>query len=204
MSSIILLQNTASGVTAYLELTTGGPATGITFSDVYVDLKKEGESSFTAKVVDGLNFVEIDNGTFQLTLAASDVDVLGNMYIRITGPTIKTSLLNVYVAETVPVNPSSSLSASTTVLYGYIIDLEGIPVSGASVSARALGTPSLGSVGSEEYVQSVTLITVKSGSDGFFTLTLITGSQVDVFIPAANYRRTLQVPTAAANLFDIP
>jgi hypothetical protein len=204
MSSIILLQNTASGVTVYLELTSGGPATGITFSDIYVDLKKEGESSFTSKVIDAVNFVEISGGTYQLTLAASDTDTLGNMYVRFTGSSIKTALTTVYVSATAPASTSSPLSISTTALFGYIVDLQGQPVSGSSVSARVLATPSIGYAGTEEFVQSTSLITAKSGSDGFFTISLVTGSEVDIYISAANYRRTLQVPTTSQNIFDIP
>ena len=203
MSSTILLQDTAGSVTVYLELSAGGPATGLTDTDVLVDTKKEGETSFTSKPLTVSNFVEVGGGTYSISLSATDTDVLGNLYLRVTGASIETSLVTAYVAATVPVNPTSSLSINTTSLFGYIVDIQGNPISGASVSARVLATPSIGS-STEEYIKSDTLVSAKSDTDGFFTITLITGSQIDIYIPSAGYRRTIQVPSASTNLFDIP
>lgn len=202
MSSTILLQDTAGSVTVYLELSAGGPATGLTFVDVLSDIKKEGEGSFSAMILDGTNFVEVGGGTYSITLAIADTDVLGNLYVRVSGATIKTALATSYVAATAPVNPVASLSINTTALFGYIVDLQGNPVVGAAVSARVLATPALGS-STEDYIQADTLVTVKSDADGFFTITLISGAQVDFYIPSAGYRRTLQVPSVPGNVFDI-
>lgn len=202
MSSTILLQDTTGSVTVYLEVSAGGAATGLTFADVSADLKKEGEGSFTAMTLSGTNFTEVGGGTYEISFSVLDTDTLGNLYIRVSGATIKTALETVYVAATVPVNPTSSLSINTTALFGYIVDLQGAAVAGASVSARVLATPALGS-STEEYIQADTLVTAKSDSDGFFTMTLISGAQVDIYIPSAGYRRTLQVPSTSTNLFDI-
>jgi hypothetical protein len=202
MSSTILLQDTAGSVTVYLELSAGGPATGLTFADVLADLKKEGESSFSAMSLSGSNFVEVGGGTYSITLATTDTDVLGNLYIRVSGATVETTLVLGYVAASAPVNPTTPLSINTTALFGYIVDLQGTPVSGASVSARVLATPAIGS-STEDYIQADTLVTAKSDADGFFTIVLISGAQVDFYIPSAGYRRTLQVPSSSTNVFDI-
>lgn len=201
----ILLQNTTGSLTIFLTLsTTGAPATGLTFADVSVDLKKEGEGSFTAKSLDALNFVEIGGGVYQINFTTADTDTLGTMYVRTTGATINTSLNSAFIAASAPVNPTTPLTIETTNLFGYITDPQGNPVVGASVSARVLATPTIGIAGSEGYVQSTSLVTAKTDNSGFFTITLVTGSQVDIFIGAANYRRTLQVPSSNTNLFDIP
>jgi hypothetical protein len=202
MSSTILLQDTAGSVTVYLELSAGGPATGLTFADVLADLKKEGESSFSAMSLSGSNFIEVGGGTYSITLATTDTDVLGNLYIRVSGATVETTLVLGYVAASAPVNPTTPLSINTTALFGYIVDLQGTPVSGASVSARVLATPAIGS-STEDYIQADTLVTAKSDADGFFTIVLISGAQVDFYIPSAGYRRTLQVPSSSTNVFDI-
>ena len=202
MSSTILLQDTAGSVTVYLELSAGGPATGLTFADVLADLKKEGESSFSAMSLSGSIFAEVGGGTYSITLATTDTDVLGNLYIRVSGATVETTLVLGYVAASAPVNPTTPLSINTTALFGYIVDLQGTPVSGASVSARVLATPAIGS-STEDYIQADTLVTAKSDADGFFTIVLISGAQVDFYIPSAGYRRTLQVPSSSTNVFDI-
>lgn len=204
MSCPILLQSTVSSITVYLELAAGGAATGLTFSDVSVDLKKEGAGSFSAKVLDGTNFTEVGGGTYQLTFTTTDTDTLGNLYVRITGATISTVLQTVFIAESTPTVASSSLTIPTTNIFGYITSTDGTPLAGASVSARTLAVPSVGTSGGEGYVSDQSLITAKTDSDGYFVIALVTGATVDLFIPAAGYRRTFDVPSSSTNLFDIP
>lgn len=203
MSCPIVLQSTASSITIYLETTAGAAATGLTFSDVSCDLKKEGAGSFSAKTLSGANFTEVGGGTYALTFTTSDTDTLGNMYVRITGATINTVLQSVFIAEATPTVASSALTIPTTNMFGYVVGSDGSPLAGAAVSARVLATPSVGTSGGEGYVSDTTLQTAKTDSDGYFVMSLVTGAQVDFFIPAANYRRTFTVPTSSTNVFDL-
>jgi hypothetical protein len=312
MSCVILLQSTASTVSVYVELTAGGAATGLLFSDVTVDLQKSGGSyvvkdltptnatavigtgadgavdveadgslfgaagnTATIEVVDPapvngalsavavgsvvtvtlavaagvldtaantalLVAAEIDaltdfsaahtgtgadslalnegptaftggvtlwtdagSGTYIVSLSAADTDTLGNLSLRVSGATVKTTLLSAFVSEAAPA-PVDTLAVATTLLFGYVLDAQGNPLSGASVSARVLATPSVGYAGTEGYVQGQTLVTADTDASGFFQISLVTGSQVDLFIPSANYRRTLEVPVTSTNVFDIP
>lgn len=203
MSCPVVLQSTASSITIYLETTAGSDATGLVFSDVSVDLKKEGEASFSAKVLSGANFTEVGGGTYEITFTTAETDTLGNMYVRVSGATIRTVVHSVYVTESAPVVVSNSLTIPTTDLFGYITGADGSPLVGAAVSARVLATPSVGSSGGEGYVSGTSLITTKTDSDGFFVMSLVTGSQIDLFIPASNYRRTLTVPSSSKNVFDL-
>lgn len=204
MSGPIVLQSTAASITIYLELAAGGAATGLTFADVSCDLKKEGEGSFSAKTLDGTNFTEIGGGTYQLIFTTSETDTLGNMYVRITGATISTVLESVYIAEAAPTVESSALTIPTTNMFGYVVGAGGDPLAGASVSASVLASPSVGTSGGEGYTQDASLVTTKTDADGYFVIGLVTGSQVDFFIPAANYRRTFTVPSSSTNVFDLP
>jgi len=202
--SVILLQSTASSVTVYLELTGGGPATGLTFADVSVDLKKEGEGSWSAKALDGTNFTEVGGGTYQIGLTITDTDTLGTLYIRTSGASIKTTLTSAFIAESVPTSPSASLVIPTTAMFGYVVGADGASIAGAAVSARILASPSVGISAGEGYVQTEGLVTTTTDSSGFFTMELVTGAQVDFFIPSANYRRTFTVPSSSTNVFDLP
>lgn len=204
MSSLILLQSTAASVTAYLELTAGGPATGLIFSDLTADLKKEGQGSFTSFTLTGSNFTETGGGAYEIDLTTTDTDTLGNLYLRLAGATIQTTLVTAFIAATAPVNPPAPLTVPTTAMFGYIVGPQGDPVVGASVSARLLAIPSVGTVGNEGFVQDTSIVTAKSDSDGFFTIILVTGAQVDFFVPAADFRRTFQVPATSSNVFDLP
>jgi len=72
------------------------------------------------------------------------------------------------------------------------------------VSARILAQPTILHPQSEGMILSTGLVTALTDVDGFFTISLVAGAQVDVFIPASGYRRTLTVPASSVNLFDIP
>jgi hypothetical protein len=203
MSSTILLQSATGSVTFLLELSAdGSPATGLTYTDVSVDLRKEG-GAFEAFALTALNFTEVGAGFYDITLDEDDTDTLGNLYLRLSGATIKTTLVSAYVAVAASVTPSTAVSVPTTVLFGYLNGVDGQPLSGAAVSARILAIPSVQYPASEAVVLGTGLLTVKTDSAGFFTLSLVTGSDVDIFIPAAGYRRTLRVPSTSQNLFSI-
>lgn len=203
MSCPVILQSTASSITIYLETTAGAAATGLTFSDVSVDLKKEGDVAFSAKVLSGANFTEIGGGTYELTFTTAETDTLGNMYVRVTGATINTVVHSVFVAEATPTVVSSALTIPTTNMFGYITGADGSPLVGAAVSARVLATPSVGTSGGEGFVSDTSLVTAKTDNDGYFIIALVTGAQVDFFIPAASYRRTFTVPVSSTNVFDL-
>lgn len=203
--SMIAVNGTAVSITLYLTLASdGSAATGLTFSDVTCDLKKSG-GSFAPKTLDGTNFTEISGGFYELDLAATDTDVDGNLYVRVQGGTIDPVLETVFVTSTAPTtSAASSQSVSLVNLFGYVYGPDGTPSAGASVSARILATPSILHPGEEGLLISSGLTTVKTDSSGYFILPLIVGSDVDVFIPSANYRRTISVPNSSQNLFDIP
>lgn len=204
MSCVILLQSTASTVTVYVELTAGGAATGLAFSDVTVEIQKSGGSYAAMNpVLDATSWTEVGSGTYTIDLSANDTDTLGNMYVRVTGATVKTTLSPLFISEAAP-SPTATLPVATTLLFGYVLDSQGAPLAGAAVSAKPLSTPSVGYSGTEGYVQSNNLVTTNTDSSGFFQISLVTGSQVDFFIPSSNYRRTLEVPVSSTNVFDIP
>ena len=204
MSCVILLQSTASTVSVYLELTAGGPALLLADTDVTVEIQKFGGSY--AAMVPGLaagTWNDTLLGTYTIDLSAADTGTLGNMYVRVSGAPIKTALFPFLISEAAP-PPTATLTIPTTLLFGYVVDAQGAPLSGASVSAKVLATPSVGYSGTEGYVQGSSLVTANSDASGFFQIELVTGSQVDLFIPSSNYRRTLTVPVTSQNVFDIP
>lgn len=207
MSSFpVLLQNSVGSITIFLELAAGGPAVGLISSVITAGLKKEGESSFTVFAVSGSNFTEIGSGFYEVDFAASNTDVLGNLYLSITGSTVKTSLHSAYVAVAGSVSPTvSPPTLGLSLISGYLQDLSGNPIVNTSVSAKILNTPSLipGSGGNIVGMATTTIV-VKTDSQGYFSLSLVEGANVDIIIPAINYRRTILVPVSDTALFSIP
>lgn len=205
MATPLLLQNTPSSVVVYLELSTGLPATGLLFSDVTAGLKKEG-GSFLPFVLTALNWTDLGGGFYEVAVTAANTDTLGSLYFNFSGATIKPALLacRVAVAVAAPPVPPPAFTPPTTTIFGYIYDQVGAPKSGVIVSARIITLPTIIHPLSEGILISEGFITATTDSIGFFTLDLLTGTQVEFIIPDANYRRVVAVPATTANLFDIP
>ncbi len=200
----IFVQDSTGSITLYLELTAdGSAATGLTFADITADLKKEG-GAFTPMVLDGVNFTETGGGFYQLDLAAADNDTLGNSQVRVSGATIRTTLLSAFIAEVVPTSPTTTPAPPKTAIFGFIKDADGAPVNNATVSVKILSTPYINSAGDDGILITDGLIIAKTDVAGFFSIDLITGAIVEAFISSASYRKSFTVPVASTNLFDLP
>lgn len=162
----------------------------------------EGPTTFTGGV-DG-NLTEFGSGFYELDLAATDTDVAGSLVVRWSGPTVRTGLLTAFIAETAPTSPISTQPPPLSALFGFIYDAQGVPVQNAAVSARVLSQPTILHPSVEGMALSSGLVTARSDVDGFFSLTVVAGAQIDLTIAAAGFRRTLTVPATATNVFDIP
>ena len=198
----ILIQNSAGSVTIYLETTAGGPATGIAFDDITADIKKVGGSFVSHDLTS--SWTELTDGFYEVALSAVDTNTLGNLYLRVQGNTIKTVLMVSYVVVSAPVNPPSVTPPSVVSIFGYLYGPDAMPAAGASVTARILGAPTVLHPGSDGLAISQDLVVTSTDSNGFFSIELISGTNVDLFISAASYRRTFLVPATSVNLFDIP
>ena len=200
----IFVQDSTGSITLYLELTAdGSAATGLTFADITADLKKEG-GAFTPMVLDGVNFTETGGGFYQLDLAAADNDTLGNSQVRVSGATIRTTLLSAFIAEVVPTSPTTTPAPPKTAIFGFIKDADGAPVNNATVSVKILSTPYINSAGDDGILITDGLIIAKTDVAGFFSIDLITGAIVEAFISSASYRKSFTVPVVSTNLFDLP
>lgn len=151
------------------------------------------------------NFGEAFDGYYFLTLDAADTDTLGSLGLFVTGATIRTALEGFQIVESFESATSPGVGTpNTTSIYGYVYEIDGTPKAGAGVSARTLNSPSIVSPGTEGMAVSTDIVTAISDSTGFFALTLLTGSQVDITVASVNYRRTITVPADSINLFEIP
>ena len=202
--SVILLKNQASNVSVYVEDTAGDPALLLADTDVTVTISKDGGAYLPLNTpLSATSWTEVSGGWYSVDLEVEDTDTLGSLYLRVEGVGLKTSLTAALVSVAAP-SPGTSLAITTTSMFGYVLNVDGSAAAGAAVSARILAVPSVGTSGGEGYVQSEGLVTATADSSGFFTMELVTGAQVDFFIPSANYRRTFQVPSSSTNVFDLP
>jgi hypothetical protein len=190
----------------------GDPRTSITYNQVDVAYKKSNQTSFQAKVLvgGGTDFRENGNGVYEILFSTSELDTTGTFIYVVNGngalpsPAIRQYLGQASV-ESATVYTPGSISLSTNVLTGNLINLSGDAMSGESIHARVLAapavmgtSPNIGGVGS-------TIVSAQSDEVGFFALEVLQGATIDVVIPSINYRRTLTVPANTTDtLFDIP
>ena len=199
MNGPVLQQTTAGVILVQLELTNNDPAINLTLASLVFHSKKANVSAFSVFTPSAL--VELNNGTYQVTVPSSVTDVLGNLFIKVSSPLIKTAISYAYVTNVIPVLPENTPTTADTIgLYGYIVGPSNEPLQGVPVSARVLGAPYT----IVESAVSISSLTVVTDSNGYFFLTLLEGATVDIFIPAVNFRRTLVVPAVSSSLFEIP
>jgi len=195
------VQNTATLVAAAISLL-GGVTAQASGTGADSLSGAEGPTTFTGG--DDGNFREIASGTYAIALDATETDTEGSLDVRVSGALIRTTLITAWVATSAPDNPIATNPPPMSSVFGFIYASDGDPVQGAAVSARILSQPTVLHPQEEGMALTTELVTTKTDATGFFNLPLVAGAQVDVFISAAGYRRTVTVPTTPTNLFDIP
>jgi len=190
-------QNVTALVQVLLSKDNAG-VTGLTDTDVTCQFSKN-NSAFAAKILTGV-FTEVGLGVYTISFSAADLDTVGPLTVVVTGATTdqSTTQVQVVAADETP----TTVSLQTCTLTGHVAALDGQPLSGVAVSARVLGRPS---VEQNAAVMDDGLVTATTDGNGQFFLTLVRLADVEVFIPAANFRRRIVVPNqASADLFEVP
>lgn len=189
-------QSVAANLVVLLSKASVG-VTGLVYTDVTAQYRKEGQSSFTAKVLTSLNFTEIGSGVYTIGFTSSELNTLGSFTVIVQGASIDQSTT---IAQVIPATQASTaVVLDTCTLTGHINDMQGNPQVGIAVSAQIVGMPSI-----EQSLVALTddLVSVLTDANGEFFLPLVRLADVEIFIPATNYKRRLTVPNAAsADLF---
>ena len=211
MAYIAVLQGTPTWLPfVALDVNTGSPRTGITFSQVDVSYKKSSQSTFSIKVLAPSDFRENGGGVYEILFAGTELNVLGTfLYIVNGNTTLPLPAIRQVIGEAVVQSSSTytpgTISLNTNILTGNLVDLQGHALIGEAVSARILQAPAILGVNPNRGGIGTQIIATKTDQSGFFALEIIQGSVVDIVIPSVNYRRTLTVPSHTSDrLFDIP
>jgi len=201
MSNPLFLQSAAAKLVVYLCNADGTPATTLTHTDVTVSLKKT-SGIFVVFPITALTFVNQGAGLYEITLASTDTDVLGSLYLWITGATIKSVLSSatVVVSASLAVSPGPAVVPSTGNISGTILNPQGKPSIGVSVSFSLVSKPTIMPPG---YFVTSSFVTVTTDSAGQFDADLLLGATYEVIIPDVDYRRVFTV-TGDTGLLDIP
>lgn len=194
-----------------LNATDGSPRSGIVFGEIDVAYKKSNSVAFVSKSLTAPDFRENGNGVYEISFSASELDTTGSFLYVVNGNgSLASPAIRQYLGQAVVVSAAvytpGSVTLSTNVLTGNLLDLQGNALVGESVHARVLETPSIqGSVSPSIAGIGTDIVSAKTDQAGFFALELLQGAVVDIVIPVANYRRTLTVPGNTTDvLFDLP
>lgn len=203
MSEIYVKDSTAAPVVCLLSQAAGTPVTGLSYTDVRIDVKK-GNGAFAYKSLSALDFVEVGSGYYIINLGTTDTSTLGSLVVRVTGTSVATALIVGTVLAATPVVPTGSVTTPVSYLFGYVLAADGTPIQDSNVVARPLPTSNVSSVASPKSAIAQGPIVAQTDSEGFFILQLIPSTSVDIVISDANYRRAVVVPSSPANLFTLP
>lgn len=173
-------------------LTASGTGLGILSLD-------EGPTSFAGGV--DATFSEEGEGFYLVSYSSTETDTEGTLYTRVIGNGFKSTVVESEVVDNIPTTSTNTIASppDTTVIFGTVLDAAGNPIGNASVSAQPTLVPSI----INGAIISSNSIFTRTDSNGFFMVSLITGSQVDLYIPSVDFRRTITVPAESINLFCI-
>ncbi len=81
------------------DATTGGRKTGLTYTDITVKYKKEGQFTETEKILTGNDFREIGNGKYEIFFTGDELDTVGVFHTEITGTGIEPATREDYIID---------------------------------------------------------------------------------------------------------
>lgn len=194
----IVTQGFPAELLAILTTTAGLPATGLSFSSVQCQFRKEGDPVFTTKVLTVFNFTELGLGYYKVGFDAIELGIPGAFAFVLFGSGIQNSPNEAQIRTLSSTLPTVSIALPMCDITGNINDLSGDPIAGAAISARVIGMPTIANnVGVTDDLK-----TAITDDNGVFHLSIARLAVVDLFIPKLNYRRQITVPNlSVVNLF---
>lgn len=146
------------------------------------------------------------NGYYSILFSGDELDTLDQFTFTLDEDASNPPPPFEFFERTIDIISPSDIETEATpfiskcIIKDHIVNLSGDAVVNVSVYARLLSLPTLLSgVGVQDIPKSTS-----TDANGFFQLTLIQGTTVDITVPSIGFRKTILVPaTTLANLFEI-
>jgi phage baseplate assembly protein gpV len=188
-------QDQASERTVYLTMS-GVPSLSILPANVVCEIKKNGQTVFTPKVINSQNWVNLGDGYYTIRFSADDLSRVGSFTYKLSGPNFDNFLydeLVILAAEDVTVKDKCVVKAQ-------FIGLSGDGAKQIRVTARMVEFPA----SSNGRIVSGDTIYTYLNSNGECELTLLRNSVVLIEVPRAAIRSQITVPdTPTADLMNL-
>lgn len=173
------------------------PAAGVLFSDIYIQFWNPGTAGLDAIAITETLWEEIDHGVYVLTLPKALTQVVGDFYLKITGPALRDFKRTLYVEHP----PVTFVKPDLCMVTGNVVDITGDPDNYAEeVQYRVVG----GIVISGNSFVNNKFKSTNTDSYGNFILPLIKGVDVMIELKTSGFKKTITVPNlSTVNLKDL-
>lgn len=189
------IQTHAYESTVLLKLGTA-PVEGLLPADVVLKYRKQGQTSFTTKVLTGADFYELEDGYYVIKWSSSDMNTLGAFFFLIDGAAIDP------LSETFSIEPLPEelvvIPPEVCVISGNIRDAGSSPMRDVTVTFRVVNYP----IQSGTSIVSSDKIIARTDSQGSFSAELIRGMTVVVEIERTGIRNQFEVPDSPTALLN--
>jgi hypothetical protein len=193
------LQNQGADRTVYLTKV-DVPATTVTYADITVKYKKNGQSVFTTKTVTPSEWVNLGNGIYTLRFTASEMDTTGDFLFTVEGPLFDNFIYDEFTIEPAPAGSGPAVLPGICVVSGAVRNVQNLNPQLLKIVFRPVEFPARYNM---TMIAADAIVTFPDAY-GNFSVQLIRGSVVIVEIERAGIRSQITVPDAAsANLLDL-
>jgi hypothetical protein len=173
------------------------PVEGVPFDEVTLNIRKNGEHSFTERPLLAEEWFDIGFGFYALRFSGLDLSVLGELRYVLSGPAFDQAS-GAFDVDPAPI--SYETTPPQCIVSGNIVDIGGNPLQQTRVYFQPKNVPGK-TEGSIIAAGNIDLLTDVYGN---FTVKLIRESRALVTIPDAGIRVLINVPDASsANLIDL-
>lgn len=186
-----VLLNTPSFLPVNVFDANGNPVDGLTNLDFQYKRKRPADVQLTVRTLAIGDVRPQTRGYYLIDLPLAEVQQLGETLVTLTDTQVTPRFSAVstsyrVVLSRTPAQDVSKLAQPINQLYGTIVDANGKPIAGATVTARILGAPNI------EKGPGIGTGTIETVTDenGFFVLAVLQGVLLDILIPAIRYRRS--------------
>lgn len=195
------LQGTSIDRTVYLTLA-DVPAVGILYTAVTVQVKKQGQNSFTTKVLLGSDWIEFGAGKYGLRFTPNDSDTVGDFTFTLAGAAFDNFLYDEFTIEPAPPNLVPGPAPQQCIVSGTIATQSATPPSREPL--KIVAYPAQFPAKYATTMLASDPVWTFADALGNFSLALVRKSVVVIEIKRTGIRAQITVPDSpSANLLDL-
>lgn len=193
-------QGSSESRTIYLALA-DVPALGVIYTNVVVNFKKQGQSTFTTKVLVSADWVELGGGLYSITFSPTDNDTLGDFTYTLAGPDFDNFLYDSYSVMAATPGASPTPPPTQCIVSGNIANQSALAPQHIKIVARPAAFPA--KYGST--ILAADAVWTYADALGNFSLALVRKSVVMLSIERTGIRSVqITVPDSpTASLVDL-